>query len=222
MTADEIIERARSALNHNVRYVLGYKYFDPLSPEPPTGTYKEGDIEYPRGLDCGTFVRWAAKLELPSSGGAQQNQQSTQVRWDTTGIVWDALGAQGYFSRLTAPQRGCLVVYPDYSWKPIEVSLSDYAPLADAASPAVNPEEPKTMHENMEKHDGHVGIVTRTVTKNGKEVVASVIHCSRLNEMYCAALKALKPDLPLTSILETNVLWFPAFAPIFVSINLPS
>ena len=167
MTADEIIDRARSTRQYNVRYSQNRDGFDPLSAAPPTGTYTDGK---PRGLDCGTFVQWAAKLQLLSPEEAQQNQQSTQDRWDTTGIVWDALGAQNRFSRLTAPQRGCLIIYPDYSWTPKGISLTDgqmdvYAPLADAASPAVNPEEPKTMRENMKKHDGHVGIVTSTVTK---------------------------------------------------------
>jgi hypothetical protein len=184
MTVDELIARARLTLGKSIPYRLGaYTGLAFDSPTPPVA-----------GLDCSTFVRWAANLDLPKNG-----------RWDTTGIVMEALrtGTDKYFEVLQGPQRGCLIVYPDYSWKP-DLPAGLMAAYAAKAGPIDG------------KNDGHIGIVTRTVQKGGKEVVASVIHCSRLNEAY---REAMIPQSQDGSVLESGPLWFPSYSPVYVWIK---
>lgn len=96
MYAWEFIARARSALGRGVPYKSPAPPFDARSADPPMS-----------GLDCGTFVRWAAKPD-------PRNEHA----WDTTGIVRDATGAKQFFERIALPRPGCLIVYPDYNAVP--------------------------------------------------------------------------------------------------------
>ena len=146
MYTSEFIARARSALGRGVPYGYGTA-FDPHSPAPPAS-----------GLDCSTFVRWAAKLALPSV-----DQSGNEHGWDTTGIVRDALGARVFFEKIAVPRPGCLIVYPDYT------ALAEVTHLST-------------------HHDGHVGIVTETGMVKSALTATRVIHCSRLIEGMRAAL----------------------------------
>jgi len=146
MYASEFIARARSALGRGVPYGYGTA-FDPQSATPPA-----------TGLDCGTFVRWAAKLDVRETTQAVSNQ-----RWDTTGIVKDATGAKLFFRKIAVPQPGCLIVY------------ADYTAVAEVTGARTH-------------HDGHVGIVTETGVVESVLTATRVIHCSRLVEGMRAEL----------------------------------
>jgi hypothetical protein len=174
MDVSDFIKRARSALGRGVPYRQG-TVSDFTSAMPPAS-----------GLDCGTFIRWAAKLELPEG------------RWDTTGIVHEAIGGQNYFKKIAAPYPGCVIVYPDYK-----------------AVAQVTRDETT--------HDGHVGIVTETGlvkidTATGTKTffgVTRVIHCSRVVDGLRAELL---PGAGHDSIAETNALVFYTFVPIYASV----
>jgi hypothetical protein len=181
MTADELIARARSALGKSVQYTLGlYTGLDFNSEDPPAG-----------GLDCSTFVRWAARLKLDGEA------------WNTSAIAIDAIGAQPtYFEALSGgAQRGCLIVYPHYNWSFGAVNAKAYRTFA-----------PHSQGENF----GHIGIVTQTASKGGKEVAAMVIHCSSLTEGY---RQVMKPESMDGAIIESSPLWFESFSPIYVRIK---
>ncbi|HTL25049.1 MAG TPA: CHAP domain-containing protein [Burkholderiales bacterium] len=169
MDTAEFIARARSALGRGVPYGYGTA-FDPQSMVPPAS-----------GLDCSTFVRWAAKLALPAV-----NQGAAQ-RWDTTGIVQDATGAQLFFAKIAVPRPGCLIVYPDYT------------ALAEVTGTSTH-------------HDGHVGIVTETGIVKSVLTATRVIHCSRLVEGMRAALT---PGAQRDALIESDPLWFPVFEPMY-------
>lgn len=150
MDVTEFLQRARSALAsaralrqqplQPVPYRLGGA-FDPESEEAPD-----------TGLDCGTFVRWAARLDWPA-----RTASGRERRRDTTGILADALGPQEYFTRLHEARPGCLIVYPDYR------AIAEVTGIET-------------------RHDGHVGIVTEAGIRDGRAVATRVIHCSRLVE----------------------------------------
>jgi len=196
MNASEFIARARSLLDRRdesgrlkpVTYSHDVRYFHPDSDEPPAA-----------GLDCGTFVRWAAKLNVNDPTQAGSNR-----RWDTTGIASDAIGAGRFFQKIAAPYPGCVIVYPDYK---AEYEVTGW--------PATDPNS---------SHDGHIAIVTKTgvvtiPTRTGPKTffgATRVIHCSRLIEgMYGEFV----PEAEGHSIAETSALAFYAFAPIYASIR---
>jgi hypothetical protein len=143
------------------------------------------------GLDCSTYVRWAGRLKLGDKA------------WNTSAIVIDAIGAQQtYFEALSGgAERGCLIVYPHYNWSFDAVNKKAYTRFA-----------PLSQDEN----DGHIGIVTQTVSKGGKQVAAMVIHCSRLTEGY---RQVMKPESTDGAIIESSPLWFESFSPIYVRIK---
>lgn len=185
MNVSELLERARSALGPN-RLQRGLA---PVPYERGAGGNQSQAQEAPAsGLDCGTFVRWAAKLTLPAQGPVHGLAQ-TSYSWDTTGIVADALGQQRVFTKLDAPRTGCFIVYPDYVATPLIAGMQ------------------------RTEHDGHVGIVTDTATSNGRTVATKVIHCSRLIE---GMRRNFAPGEPRDSIMESDLVWFPVFEPIYV------
>ena len=196
MNASEFIARARSLLDPRdslgrfkpVPYSHDVRSFRPDSAAPPEA-----------GLDCGTFVRWAAKLDVSDPIQAGSNR-----RWDTTGIASDAIGAGRFFKRIAAPYPGCVIVYPDYE--------ADYEVTA---WPATDPNP---------THDGHIAIVTETgtveiATRAGPKTffgATRIIHCSRL---IAGMRTEFVPDAEGHSIAETNALAFYAFAPIYASVK---
>lgn len=194
MNASDFIARARKLLDRRddsgqlIPVPYHHGSFQPNSEDPP-GV----------GLDCGTFVRWAARLDVNANNPFQGNQ-----RWDTTGIAADAIGDRRFFKKIDAPYPGCVIVYPDYAAR-YEVT----------GWPATDPNP---------THDGHIAIVTETgtveiPTRNGPRAffgATRVIHCSRLIEgMYGEFV----PEAKGHSIAETSALAFYAFAPIYASLN---
>ena len=173
MNASDFIARARKALGRRIPYNQENRAFDPRTEYPPQA-----------GLDCGTFVRWAAEPDLSVN-------QSSEPAWDTTSIVRDATHAQDFFERITFPEPGCLVVYPDYTAK------------ADVTGVET-------------RHDGHVAIVTETGVVENVPRPTRVIHCSSMIEGLRAALiPGANPD----SIAETDARVFWKWKPIYARVK---
>jgi cell wall-associated NlpC family hydrolase len=90
------VARAMSAVGRGIRYRLGHGGTKPDDPLPTRTGY----------CDCSGFIAWVLNLN--------RAPKTDRPFWiETTNIVNDALGARKAFIRLHAPERGCLVVYPD-------------------------------------------------------------------------------------------------------------
>jgi hypothetical protein len=80
--------------------------------------------------DCSGFVDWCLRA-FPGRKVDHPLYKKVNGGWfETTAIYADGLAATGYFSRLTTPKPGALLVYPDYKG------------------------------DDGKNHDGHIGIVT--------------------------------------------------------------
>ena len=200
MYVSEFIERARSLLDP--RDEMGR--FKPVPYSHDISSFRPDSVAPPEaGLDCGTFVRWAAKLDVNANNPFQG---ASNQPWDTTGIALDAIHAQRqrFFKRIDRPYPGCVIVYPDYTahykvqgWPGVDVD-----PL----------------------QDGHIAIVTeigqfKIATHDGPKTLfgaTKVIHCSRL---IAGMRTEFVPEAKGHSIAETNALPLYTFARIYASIN---
>jgi cell wall-associated NlpC family hydrolase len=101
MTVTELLQRARSAIGHKVKYRLGAGGIDPNSPTPAS---------IDNACDCSGFVYWCL-------GISRKTDHPLYVRFNggwinTDAIVHDANQPTGLFFPLDEPKVGCLWVFP--------------------------------------------------------------------------------------------------------------
>lgn len=94
---NKYLNRARSAIGHEIRYGLGKGGNNPQSPLPDDGTGR---------CDCSGFVAWVL--------GMSRKPKITRRWWiETTNIYRDATGPQKVFQRIKKAVPGCVIVFPD-------------------------------------------------------------------------------------------------------------
>lgn len=101
LTVEELLARARTASGQQTKYKLGAGGMDPRAPGPAN---INGEC------DCSGFVCWCL-------GMSRKTDHPFYVRvnggWiNTDAIVADASHSTGFFTSLTAPRLGALVVFP--------------------------------------------------------------------------------------------------------------
>lgn len=92
------VARARSAVGKGVLYKLGHGGTDPKAPLPSKTKY----------CDCSGFIAWVI--------GLNRAPKPSRPWWiETTNICVDAKSGKpsSIFVKLSAPEPGCLVAYPD-------------------------------------------------------------------------------------------------------------
>lgn len=99
-TVSEFLARARSAIGKGIRYKLGGGGMSPRS-ELPANHNQE--------CDCSGFVCWAL-------GISRQTDHPLYVRFNqgwinTDAMVHDARASTGFFSEISEPRVGAIVVY---------------------------------------------------------------------------------------------------------------
>jgi LysM repeat protein len=97
-TADTLINRARSAINKQIRYKLGAGGMDPDAPLPTGGKF----------CDCSGFVCWVLGISRKSSIPFYK-QHGGWIYTDS--MVADINSQSGIFEKINIPEPGCIVVY---------------------------------------------------------------------------------------------------------------
>jgi len=107
MKRQEILDRAHYAAAHSkATYELGKGGYSPTN-ELPEGSTKT--------CDCSGFVSWVIG-ESRKTGNAFL--KSLNGGWiETTAVVKDAKSEEGMFTKIDAPEPGCLFVWGDNSGK---------------------------------------------------------------------------------------------------------
>lgn len=107
MNVDELLARARSAIDGNCRYELGKGGRSHELPHP---------WDSRRRCDCSGFTSWALGLN-------RRTDEPFYVRfnegWINTDAMWvDAVEPVGIFRQLSQPKPGCIAVYPGNRRRP--------------------------------------------------------------------------------------------------------
>ena len=138
MDAETIVMRALSALGKKTRYDL-----HGVMPDLAAASWPSSGAH----TDCSGFVAWC--LRFPRKVNHPLYNKVNGGWFETTAIHADGLASTGFFTELTKPRPGALLVYPD------------------------------SKGADGKHHEGHIGIVTQANEKgNGISAVAKVIHCS--------------------------------------------
>ena len=102
MTLEQIAQRAETADQTPVSYILGAGTSHADAPVPWT-THKDADgTVHTRACDCSAFACWASGVNKDDAG----------TWYGTDRIVADAKSVQKRWKQLDKPARGCCVVYP--------------------------------------------------------------------------------------------------------------
>lgn len=102
MTAEELVQRARTMTALNAHYRLGGGKTAPAGDNP---------LDESGTCDCSAFVMWCLGIAKPSSLAWLKKLNGGW--YNTDGIFVDAVREPtGFFSRLDTPRPGAIVVYP--------------------------------------------------------------------------------------------------------------
>ena len=136
-----ILERARTALSHDITYKMGHGGNYPGHPLPTD------DQE----CDCSGFVAWCLSLGRAPKHG--------RTWWIETTAVWeDATGKQTVFVKIPHPVPGCCVVYPDHEGHQGHIGI------------VANPALPYTVVDCSASKDGIAEHLQTAFAKNPKTV----------------------------------------------------
>ncbi|TGD96781.1 CHAP domain-containing protein [Methylobacterium nonmethylotrophicum] len=155
MNVKTLILRATSAIDQNV------KYKSPgVTPSLSANKWPSSEVS----IDCSGFVAWCFRVSRKVD---HPLYKKVNGGWfETTGIHADVGSSVGYFSQISKPKVGCILVYPDYKGSDGKV------------------------------HDGHMGIVLEVDdSKTGIAAVTSIVHCSVSNDRTGSAIQATGPAI---------------------------